>query len=36
MDGMRTTALGSAGPEVGVIGLGCMGLTSSYDMKIPA
>src|SRR3954468_22557889 len=30
--GMRTTTLGSAGPRVGVIGLGCMGLTSTYDM----
>src|SRR5215831_2892066 len=30
---MRTTVLGSDGPEVGVIGLGCMGLTFSYDME---
>jgi aryl-alcohol dehydrogenase-like predicted oxidoreductase len=32
---MRTTTLGSTGPEVGVIGLGCMGMTFSYDMKTP-
>jgi aryl-alcohol dehydrogenase-like predicted oxidoreductase len=32
---MRTTALGSGGPEVGVIGLGCMGMTHSYDMETP-
>ena len=32
---MRTTTLGSKGPEVGVIGLGCMGMTSSYDMRTP-
>ncbi|MGC5008410.1 aldo/keto reductase [Streptomyces sp. DT203] len=32
---MRTTTLGSNGPEVGVIGLGCMGMTFSYDMKTP-
>ena len=25
---MRTTTLGSSGPEVGVIGFGCMGLTA--------
>jgi hypothetical protein len=31
---MRTTTLGSTGPEVGVIGLGCMGMTS-YDMETP-
>jgi aryl-alcohol dehydrogenase-like predicted oxidoreductase len=30
---MRTTALGRNGPEVGVIGLGCMGMTFSYDME---
>lgn len=30
---MRTTTLGSTGPEVGVIGLGCMGMTHAYDMK---
>ncbi len=32
---MRTTTLGSNGPEVGVIGLGCMGMTASYDMETP-
>ena len=32
---MRTTTLGSDGPEVGVIGLGCMGMTASYDMATP-
>ncbi len=32
---MRTTTLGSNGPEVGVIGLGCMGMTFSYDMQTP-
>jgi aryl-alcohol dehydrogenase-like predicted oxidoreductase len=32
---MRTTALGSKGPAVGVIGLGCMGMTFSYDMETP-
>ncbi len=32
---MRTTTLGSNGPEVGVIGLGCMGMTYSYDMETP-
>jgi aryl-alcohol dehydrogenase-like predicted oxidoreductase len=32
---MRTTTLGSKGPEVGVIGLGCMGMTYAYDMKAP-
>jgi aryl-alcohol dehydrogenase-like predicted oxidoreductase len=35
MDGMRTTTLGTSGPEVGVIGLGCMGMTHSYDMETP-
>jgi aryl-alcohol dehydrogenase-like predicted oxidoreductase len=34
-DGMRTTTLGSKGPEVSVIGLGCMGMSFSYDMKTP-
>ena len=34
-DGMRTTTLGSQGPRVGVIGLGCMGMTFSYDMETP-
>jgi aryl-alcohol dehydrogenase-like predicted oxidoreductase len=32
---MRTTTLGSAGPRVGVIGLGCMGMTHAYDMSTP-
>jgi aryl-alcohol dehydrogenase-like predicted oxidoreductase len=32
---MRTTTLGTDGPEVGVIGLGCMGLTASYDLQTP-
>jgi aryl-alcohol dehydrogenase-like predicted oxidoreductase len=32
---MRTTTLGSKGPAVGVIGLGCMGMTHSYDMRAP-
>ena len=32
---MRATTLGSKGPDVGVIGLGCMGLTFSYDMETP-
>jgi aryl-alcohol dehydrogenase-like predicted oxidoreductase len=32
---MRTTTLGSNGPGVGVIGLGCMGMTFSYDMETP-
>jgi aryl-alcohol dehydrogenase-like predicted oxidoreductase len=32
---MRTTTLGSKGPEAGVIGLGCMGMTFLYDMKAP-
>ncbi|MFF0155418.1 aldo/keto reductase [Micromonospora sp. NPDC005203] len=32
---MRTTTLGSAGPEVGVIGLGCMGMTHAYDVTGP-
>jgi aryl-alcohol dehydrogenase-like predicted oxidoreductase len=32
---MRTTTLGTAGPEVGVIGLGCMGMTHSYDLQTP-
>ena len=32
---MRTTTLGRQGPEVGVIGLGCMGMTFSYDMDTP-
>jgi aryl-alcohol dehydrogenase-like predicted oxidoreductase len=28
---MRVTTLGSSGPEVGVVGLGCMGMTHAYD-----
>ncbi|WP_436772401.1 aldo/keto reductase [Yinghuangia sp. YIM S09857] len=28
---MKTTTLGSGGPAVGVIGLGCMGMTHAYD-----
>jgi aryl-alcohol dehydrogenase-like predicted oxidoreductase len=32
---MRTTTLGAAGPEVGVIGLGCMGMSFAYDMAAP-
>ena len=32
---MRTTTLGDRGPELGVIGLGCMGMTYSYDMAAP-
>jgi aryl-alcohol dehydrogenase-like predicted oxidoreductase len=32
---MRTRTLGTNGPEVGVIGLGCMGMTHSYDLETP-
>jgi aryl-alcohol dehydrogenase-like predicted oxidoreductase len=32
---MRTTTLGSRGPEVGAIGLGCMGMTFAYDLRTP-
>ncbi len=32
---MRITTLGSTGPEVGAIGLGCMGMTHAYDLKAP-
>jgi aryl-alcohol dehydrogenase-like predicted oxidoreductase len=32
---MRTTTLGTNGPEVGIIGLGCMGMTHSYDLETP-
>jgi aryl-alcohol dehydrogenase-like predicted oxidoreductase len=32
---VRTTTLGGSGPEVGVIGLGCMGMTASYDLETP-
>ncbi|WP_371496049.1 aldo/keto reductase [Kitasatospora sp. NBC_00374] len=28
---MRTTTLGSDGPQIGAIGLGCMGMTWAYD-----
>ena len=29
---MRTTTLGTNGPQIGVIGLGCMGMSYAYDM----
>jgi aryl-alcohol dehydrogenase-like predicted oxidoreductase len=29
---MRTTTLGDGGPVVGVVGLGCMGMTHAYDI----
>jgi aryl-alcohol dehydrogenase-like predicted oxidoreductase len=32
---MRTTSLGTAGPEVGAVGLGCMGMTHAYDLAAP-
>lgn len=32
---MRTTTLGTHGPEVGVIGLGAMGMSFAYDMATP-
>jgi aryl-alcohol dehydrogenase-like predicted oxidoreductase len=32
---MRKTTLGSTGPQVGIIGLGCMGMTASYDLETP-
>jgi aryl-alcohol dehydrogenase-like predicted oxidoreductase len=32
---VRTATLGSNGPEVGIIGLGCMGMTASYDLETP-
>src|SRR6266568_6002993 len=35
LEAMRTTTLGSKGLEVGVIGLGCMGMTYSFDMQTP-
>jgi aryl-alcohol dehydrogenase-like predicted oxidoreductase len=35
MVAVRRTSLGSNGPEVGVIGLGCMGMTASYDLATP-
>ncbi|AUY54565.1 aldo/keto reductase [Streptomyces sp. CB01881] len=30
---MRTSTLGQQGPEVGVVGLGCMGMTWAYDLQ---
>ncbi|MGP4006961.1 aldo/keto reductase [Streptomyces sp. 4N124] len=32
---MRTTTLGTNGPQVGVVGLGCMGISFSYDQATP-
>ncbi|MBY8858657.1 aldo/keto reductase [Nocardia sp. CA2R105] len=32
---MRTTTLGLRGPAVGVLGLGCMGMTHGYDLASP-
>jgi aryl-alcohol dehydrogenase-like predicted oxidoreductase len=32
---MRTATLGTNGPQVGVIGLGCMGMTHAYDLDAP-
>ena len=32
---MRNTTLGKNGPQVGVIGLGCMGMTFAYDQQAP-
>jgi aryl-alcohol dehydrogenase-like predicted oxidoreductase len=32
---MRTNTLGSKGPQVGAIGLGCMGMTHAYDLNAP-
>ncbi|MFD8000670.1 hypothetical protein [Streptomyces mirabilis] len=32
---MRTTTLGPGGPELGVLGLGCMGMTHAYDTQTP-
>jgi aryl-alcohol dehydrogenase-like predicted oxidoreductase len=32
---MRTTTLGTHGPEVGVVGLGAMGMSFAYDMATP-
>jgi aryl-alcohol dehydrogenase-like predicted oxidoreductase len=32
---MRTTTLGTNGPDVGVVGLGCMGMTHAYDLQAP-
>ncbi|KQW42662.1 aldo/keto reductase [Nocardioides sp. Root1257] len=33
---MKTTTLGIDGPEVGVIGLGCMGMSYAYDTAAPS
>ncbi|MFJ2780761.1 aldo/keto reductase [Kitasatospora sp. NPDC087315] len=30
---MRTATFGTEGPEVGVVGLGCMGMTWAYDLR---
>jgi aryl-alcohol dehydrogenase-like predicted oxidoreductase len=35
MGAVRTTTLGSSGPPVGVLGLGCMGMTHAYDVATP-
>jgi aryl-alcohol dehydrogenase-like predicted oxidoreductase len=32
---MRTTQLAANGPQVGVVGLGCMGMTHAYDLETP-
>jgi aryl-alcohol dehydrogenase-like predicted oxidoreductase len=32
---MRTTTLCTDGPEVGAVGLGCMGMTHAYDLAAP-
>ncbi|KAK1185685.1 hypothetical protein B7755_050985 [Streptomyces sp. NBS 14/10] len=32
---MRNTTLGTRGPQVGVIGLGTMGMSFLYDMAAP-
>ena len=32
---MRTTTLGPDGPQIGVLGLGCMGMSFSYDQATP-
>jgi aryl-alcohol dehydrogenase-like predicted oxidoreductase len=32
---MRTTTIGTSGPVVGAIGLGCMGMSYSYDLDAP-
>jgi prephenate dehydrogenase len=33
---MRSTTLGTSGPQVGVIGLGAMGMSFAYDMATPS